>query len=253
MDMNTAESHAWKFAASCAFDEMLRMVRRLLQEGTGNEGDPVASRLSLAQGSAISWQTAGQLENVMDSLALLLKSSQAHHLFWIRLVSAGFVLPWQVYVRRTGLPCLSCGLDAEAEDLDEPLRSAADRVLLDQLSRGLWSFLYHAARREWVGDPLWIYLKHKCDRVASVRSRLLKDSRSVTEPELSAAMGLHALLASALERKSRRTSVTRVNHDRLDQFLSDLDGLLMEAIPSATLGEALASLGAEPRDWFSPH
>lgn len=250
--MNKAESHAWKFAASCAVDEMLRIIQRVLLDGISDRTSGVECQLLLPRGTQLSWRSSEELAVVLSSLIPLLESDRAHHAFEVRMAKPEATLLWQCYVQRGSLPSLSCGLDGSGFNVDDAARSLAEKVLLEQLSRGCWSFLYQATAREWVGDPVWIYLKHKCDRITSIRDRLLKDRCAAATHDLSAAMGLHSLLTSCLEQQARRVLVARVGHRRLESFLVELDQLLRSSVASASLESAVAPLGVGLAGWFGP-
>lgn len=258
--MNHGESHAWKFAASCNAEEMFRLISGVLQDEALSpfpiselftaEFPGAESQLLLPQGKCYSWRGTAELEAAMAPLLPLLRAGHAHDVFGVKTMKAERVLCWQFFVERSVLPSLSCGLDAGAAPLTPSAVAWADQILLEQLARGCWNILYQATAGEWIGDPVWLYLKHKCDRVLSIRQRLIEERSVASTRELCPAMGLYSLLTNCLEWHGQRVPVARVHRRRVKRFLAEVDQTLIQSVPAASLNEALSPFGVEPDEWL---
>lgn len=249
--MNEPTTFACCYLPSGSVDDAMAAVSRLivalgLPEGGG---ELVWQRFPPRKPEGVRWKGADYLERVHPLMRAAGESAAVHLGFDLAGIPGGAGGLWELHWDRSSIPSW------EFRPGHDPLERMADReaveaAVLGLVHQGVAQVAYHSRESAWVGDPAWIYLRHKWERVPAARERVLRGLAESRGNARSAGGPLHDLFRQTIDATGTFPAFTSVTNQGLKCFLETCDELLRKHASASALERAVSCLGVGAPEWF---
>lgn len=249
--MNEPSTFACCYLPSGSVDDAVAAVSHLIVALGLREdgGELVWQRFPPQKPERVRWKGADYLERALSLVRAADESTAVHLGFDLAGTPGGAGGLWELHWDRSSIPSWEFRPGHNAMERTAE-RDAAEAVVLELVHQGVAQLAYHSRESAWVGDPAWIYLRHKCERVPAARERVRRGLDESPGRVRSAGWLLHDLCRQTIDATGTFPPFTSVANRGLKSFLKTCDELLRKRVAASALERAVSGLGLGVPEWF---
>ena len=237
----------WKYFLSVDVSEQFRALKNFADyHRVGRDHESIITKLEMGALDPIEIElTENQIEGWFSPmLERVRKFANTFCVLTIKYPTSNEI--WDVYMRNCKLPHLFLSLNDELSELTD--NAARYQIMASRMCRLKVGDVYKL-RGTFSGDPTWMYVQYKCERIDNWLSRVLKEPNPTTGDSVAARLYESAtpVFARRFVASPSDPPLTIRNRRRL---VRQCDDWLVSELGEKNLSDAIAPFGVSLQQWL---